>query len=71
MYPPPFTDRHNGHTGLRMLRSTKKALRKCFVELRKSGLDNTPEGVKVKRHWAAVTRKMNKLRVALKKNENS
>jgi len=50
-----------------MLRTSKKALRKCFLELSRSGLAATAEGIKVKRHWAAVTRKMNKLRVTLKK----
>ena len=68
--PSPFSPSpHNGHTGMRMLRSTKKTLRKCFMELRLSGLAETPDDIKVKRQWAAVTRKMNKLRVTLKKTK--
>jgi len=60
----------NSHSGMKMLRTTKKSLRKCYMELKRSGLAETPEGIKVKRHWANVTRKMNKLRVALKKTKN-
>ena len=52
---------------MKMLRTAKKSLRKCYMELKRSGLAETPEGVKVKRHWANVTRKMNELRISLKK----
>jgi len=57
------------HTGMQILRTTKKSLRKCFLELKFSGLENTPDAIKVKKQWAAVTRKMNKLRVQLRKTQ--
>ena len=39
--------------------------------LKEQGLENTPDGVKLHRQWANVTRKMNKLRLRLKAAEQA
>ena len=56
---------------MKILRTIKNELRKAYKALQQVGLTNTPDGIKLHRQWAGVTRKMNKLRLRLKKTEEA